>query len=179
MKRLLVISLLGLLVFNAIGYYALIAYEGVEAKRVAIASVQDANLIQFKFPATVYSHVENSDFEFLDGEYSHEGKTYVMVKKRIVNDTVEVYCLHNMKQDLLNDKLGEYVSAQTNDKSQHPASPVKQLVKNFLKEYLSDTPFTIAAPNFVSTTSRLGLSTDTAVLSSAVISILAPPPQSV
>jgi hypothetical protein len=146
MQRLTVISLLGLLLFNAFGYYFLSGYQQEQAKHLAISQVKDADFTLIKLPASLYLHMENTDFEYVDQVFEYKNETYNKVKQRIHNDTLEIYCVHNVQHEKLKANFNDYVSGQLDvDNNDSPKdSPLKHLLKNFLKEYITDSPLKIA-----------------------------------
>lgn len=112
--------------------------------------VQLANLPETAFeivriPASLYVHLEDTDFEMVDDVYTINGKTYQVVKRRIVNDNLEIYCLRDFRQDELNRLLADYAHqqgiAQSDDA--HSDAPIQCFSKNFLKEYLPFSPISI------------------------------------
>jgi hypothetical protein len=180
MKRLVAILLLALLLFNAFGYYALFAYEQGKARRAHIADLPDSAFTVLKVKATLYVHLEDSDFEYTEGGFQHEGKTYNMVKRRVVNDTLEIYCLRDFRQDELNSLIAEYSHQQGIGKADDSQSdaPMKLVLKSFLKEYLPNTPISIVKTP-VSTEGGQNLSIPIAaasVLTAGHLSIPSPPP---
>jgi hypothetical protein len=145
MQRLTVIPLLGLLLFNAFGYYFLSVYQQEQAKHLAILQVKDADFTLIKLPASLYLHMENTDFEYVDQVFEHKNETYNKVKQRIFNDTLEIYCVRNVQHEKLKAHFNDYVSEQLDiDSNNEKDSPLKQLLNNFLKEYIADSPLKIA-----------------------------------
>jgi hypothetical protein len=145
MQRFIVISLLGLLLFNAFGYYFLSGYQQEQAKHLGYAQTKDADFTLIKLPASLYLHLENTDFEYSDQVFEYKNETFNKVKQRIFNDTLEIYCVRNVQHEQLKANFNDYVSGQMEaDKngSSHE-SPIKQLLKNFLKEYITDSPYKI------------------------------------
>jgi len=65
-----------------------------------------------------------------------EGDVYWVVKQRIVNDTLQIYCLHDYKKEKINNQLAD--ATQVNHSS-IPAAPLKWLLKSFLKEFTVPT----------------------------------------
>jgi hypothetical protein len=146
MQRLTVIPLLGLLLFNAFGYYFLSGYQQEQAKHLAISQIKDAHFTLIKLPASLYVHLEDTDFEYLDQVFEYKNETYNKVKQRIFNDTLEIYCVRNVKHEKLKAHFNDYVNGQLNfddNKESSKNSPLKQLLTNFLKEYITDSPLKI------------------------------------
>lgn len=96
----------------------------------------DADLKVVKIPISLYTHIENSEFTYSEKEMNFEGSVYWVVKQRIVNDTLQIYCLHDYKKEKINNQLAEV--AQVNHSS-IPVAPLKWLLKSFLKEFTVPT----------------------------------------
>jgi hypothetical protein len=180
MKRLIAISFLFLLLFNAFGYYLLFGYEQRQERSEQLANLPESAFEIVRLPASLYVHLEDTDFEMVDDVYTIEGKTYQVVKRRIVNDKLEIYCLRDFRQDELNRLLADYAHEQgiTQSDDSNSDAPTKSFSKNFLKEYLPLSPISI-----VKTTSNTegGILTtisvaDASLLSVGHFSIPSPPP---
>ena len=182
MKRLVAISLLGLLLFNAFGYYVLFAYEQAEARRLQLAELPDSAFDIIKLPASTYVHLEDTPFEYVNGEFQVGGKTYQTVKQRIVNDVLEIYCLRNVRADQITAKFNDFVQDQMVWKSNtsHNDSPTKQLLKSFLKDYIPNNAhqFTrLFASNTEGSVAVKIRAVNDAFLASAVVECISPPPE--
>lgn len=146
MQRLTIISLLCLLLFNAFGYYFLSGYQQEQAKHLGYSELKNADFTLIKLPASLYLHLDNTDFEYSDQVFEYKNETYNKVKQRIVNDTLEIYCVRNVQHEQLKANFNDYVSSQMDidhNSGSSKESPIKQILKNFLKEYLSDSPYKI------------------------------------
>lgn len=135
-----------LLLFNAFGYYLLFGYEQKAAHQKFVQSVQNLpntafNIVKFKVSA--YVNIEDRDFEYVEGSYVSEGKTFNFIKKRIHNDSLELYCINNVGQDLLNAKFNQYVQENIIDTDDDNVPPAKLTFKSFLKEYIPHTPLVV------------------------------------
>ena len=181
LKRIAAILLLSLLLFNAAGYYLLFAYEQVQARHMAIQEMPDSNFKIFKFLISPYAHIEDRDFEFTEGQFIVDGKTYNAVKKRIVNDSLQLYCLNNFRQDQLTAQYNDFVTESVFDGANSPLekSPVKQMLKSFLKDYVSKNIYVLVvnltAPKTTDEHLKIGVSDDR-ILTSSTLSVHAPPP---
>ncbi len=147
MQRLTVILLLCLLLFNALGYYFLSGYQQEQAKHLGNSSIKDTDFTLIKLPASLYVHLEDTDFEYIDQVFEYNNETYNKFKQRIINDTLEIYCVRNVQHEKLKAHFNDYVSGQMDIdtyKGSSKESPIKQLLKNFLKEYISNFPYKIA-----------------------------------
>ena len=139
LKRLAAISFLFLLLFNAFGYYLLFGYEQVQARQQVVSTIQDMPESAFtvvKMLVSPYAHIEDRDFEYVEGAFMKDGKAYNFVKKRIVNDSLELYCLNNVRQDQLTAQFNDYVKENVITGKTSQNLPTKQMLKSFLKDYI-------------------------------------------
>jgi hypothetical protein len=139
LKRLAAISFLLLLLFNAFGYYLLFGYEQAQARQQAVSAIQDlpeSSFMVVKMLVSPYAHVADRDFEYVEGAFIKDGKAYNFVKKRIVNDSLELYCLNNVRQDQLTAQYNAFVKENVLNGKTSQNLPTKQLLKSFLKEYI-------------------------------------------
>ncbi len=101
MKKTAAILLLAILLFNWCGYRLLTAYMESKADARFIAQLDNNNydesdLISIKVPAAHLSYYTNSkEFERVDGQVEIAGIKYNYVKRRFVNDSLELLCIPN------------------------------------------------------------------------------------
>jgi len=179
MKRLVAILLLGLMLFNSFGYYLLFAYERQQARDMAIANTPEALFDVIKIKVALYTSVSDTDFEFVDEEMTVENKTYQIVKKRIKNDTAELYYFRDFHQEALRKTLNDIVVSQTQDDQTGSNQPIKHLLKSFLKDYIHDEDFAFELNSTEYTTFEPLVLNATAHIfkASAFLSLHAPPPE--
>ena len=111
--------LLGILVFNWLGYQLYISVMEMSENNKLEAQLDDNNydeseLISVKVPATHLSYYTNSKlFERVDGQIEVNGISYKFVKRRLFNDTLELLCIPNhaiMKLQAINDNFFKWVN---------------------------------------------------------------------
>ncbi|PWT77439.1 MAG: hypothetical protein C5B59_04085 [Bacteroidetes bacterium] len=101
MKRIASILLLSILVFNWFGYQLLTSYFQSKAdfqlkSRLDDNRYSESELISIKVPAENLGYYVNSQkFERVDGKIEINGIQYNYVKRRVYNDTVELFCIPN------------------------------------------------------------------------------------
>ncbi|MBL7816145.1 MAG: hypothetical protein JNL70_14095 [Saprospiraceae bacterium] len=137
MKRITTIFILLLLLFNAFGYYLLFSYEQVQAHRVTLETVPNSSFKVIKMLVSVYADIEDREFEYVDGSFFYEGKAYTIVKKRIKNDSLELYCLNNMREDQLNTQLGDFLNQNIISGKNSGNQPAKKILKQYYKRYIN------------------------------------------
>ncbi|KAA6436741.1 hypothetical protein FEM33_21640 [Dyadobacter flavalbus] len=141
MRRIISILLLGLLLYNMVGYS--IVYLSEERHVISNAgkdlvqqSVASENII-IKVPVSV-PYQNNWDApEPAEGQIEHEGRFYQMKSQQLINDTLYVQCKFDQNArdrftDLvskINDQVTGTAAGSRNDQHAH-------VLKNFLKEYM-------------------------------------------
>ena len=123
-----------------------------------------------KILVSAYADIEDRDFEYLEGSFFHEGKAYNFVKKRIKNDSLELYCLNNVRQDQLMVQLNDYLHQNVINGKTSGNLPTKQMLKSFLKKYIINP---ILPPDFCSTKEK---KTSSIVISDDEMPIIFLPP---
>lgn len=152
----------------------------MQARKDVVQTVKDMPESAFKvikLPISAYVHIEDRDFEYIDGEYQSEGQTYNFVKKRIVNDSLELYCINNFRQDKLAAHFNDYVKENILNGKGTQNQPTKQMLKSFLKEYISnDIILVVSYPTEItSECSKINVAPSSTLLS-AYLSLHSPPP---
>ncbi len=160
MKRIAAILLIGVLLFNWIGYQFYSAFMEQRADNTLIASLDqnsysESDLISIKVPAVhLSSYVNDKEFERVDGKIEIEGVQYNYVKRRFVNDSLELMCIPNKKATQLQSAKEEFFKL-VND-LQHPGQSKKAdqhttSFKCFNGEYYADQDqFAVQAQTTVS-----------------------------
>jgi type II secretory ATPase GspE/PulE/Tfp pilus assembly ATPase PilB-like protein len=178
MKRFASISLLALLLYNAFGYYLLFAYEREQARVMALQDMPESAFQVLKFNLAIYTSVQNTDFEYVNEELLVEGKTYNIVKKRVQNDTLQMFYLRNFRQDELRQNLNEIVENQTLSNHSTDNSPIKQLLKSFIKDYIPQGTFLLLfEPNNLTTEGVVLTATFKRYKDSDYVYLHSPPPE--
>ncbi len=146
MKKGITIFFLSLLLFNALGYYVLLSYQQVQAHRIAIEDLPESSFKVVKMLVSPYANIEDRNFEYVEGSFFYEGKAYNFVKKRIKNDSLELYCINNIRQDQLTVQLNDYLNQNVINGKASSNQSAKQILKQFLKEYIPTYVGTLALP---------------------------------
>jgi hypothetical protein len=99
LKKIATILLLGILMFNLVGYRLLVTYMQDRMERNMVASLDgnrydESQLVSVKLPISHLSYYNaDSQFERVDGSVELSGVQYRYVKRRIYNDSLEFLCL--------------------------------------------------------------------------------------
>ncbi len=142
LKRAISLLLLSLFLYNMVGYYTLFFIQQVNIKQDITQTIEQGNiseedLIVFSIPITLPYQSER-DFERIEGDFEYEGKQYEMVKKRLKNDTLYVYCLNNVAQERLKAKLSKHTAAHVGDPAgSNTSKSAEKIIKQIIKDYLS------------------------------------------
>jgi len=128
-KRIAAILLLGLLLFNWVGYELYTAILQHQADKTMVATLDqnnysDADLISIKVPAVhLSSYVNTKEFQRVDGKIEIEGVQYNYVKRRFTEDSLELLCIPNKTATRLQTAKNEFFKL-VND-LQHPGQSKK------------------------------------------------------
>jgi len=128
-KRIAAILLLGLLLFNWVGYELYTAILQHQADKTMVATLDqnnysDADLISIKVPAVhLSSYVNTKEFQRVDGKIEIEGVQYNYVKHRFTEDSLELLCIPNKTATRLQTAKNEFFKL-VND-LQHPGQSKK------------------------------------------------------
>jgi hypothetical protein len=142
LRRILSILLLGLLLYNMVGYSIVYLSEEryvVSAKgKHFIQQNSGTEDIVIKVPVAVPYQNDWDAPEPVTGQIEHEGQFYQMKSQQLINDTLYVQCEfdQNARDRFSNlvSKINDQVTGASSDpqKDQH-----SQILKNFLKEYMN------------------------------------------
>lgn len=140
MKRFTAILFFLVLLFNLYGYQLVIAYlqQRHDVKLTAQLDQEqyaDEDLISIKTALSLPYYNQSMDFERVDGSVKIDGVEYQYVKRRIVNDSLELLCLPNTVKQKLQTAKADFFKI-TND-LQRPEGNKKgaNIIKTVLPEY--------------------------------------------
>ncbi|WP_367755878.1 hypothetical protein [Flavobacterium sp. WC2430] len=139
MKRIASLFLLVSLFYNVLGYYLMFAYQDEQAWVSAIEKTPDSEFQVIELNATLYSFIEDTDFEYVNENVVIENKSYHIFKKRIQNNILSLYYLRNSYGDVIGKDLKDIVNNQLFDSTPSKNSPIKKLLKTFLQDYIPNT----------------------------------------
>lgn len=119
MKKLFTIGLLILFCLNLVGY-KFIANFYANRSSAELQVILDekkfnaSDLVSFKLPLNQPYIVNTDGYESLEGNMDYKGVNYQFVKKRIINDTLEIVCIPNTDRTRI-DKNSVDIAKQLND----------------------------------------------------------------
>lgn len=144
MKRIASLFLIVTLFYNVMGYYLMFAYQEEQAWVSTMEKRHDTEFEVIQLNATLYSFIEDTDFEYVNEDVVINNKRYHIFKKRIQNNILSLYYLRNAHQDAISQDLKDIVDNQLFNGSSSKESPVKKLMKSFLQDYISNNTVCVA-----------------------------------
>ena len=133
---LLLILLFTSLLYSTVEYYMLISYE---KEQIWIASIKNNSNPAFKIiklNASLYTFMDDTEFENVDENIIIKDKMYHVFKKRIKDNFLHLYYLCNGNQNKLDVELKRFTDNQLLTNSHSNKSPIEKLLKSFCKDYL-------------------------------------------
>lgn len=148
-KRIVSFFLIVNLFYNVLGYY-LLYHQQEEQNWVALMERQEPSKYKMlEINASLYSFVEDTDFEYVNENITVNNKHYHVFKKRIQNNILQLYYLPNSHLNAINTDLKTIVDQQLFDQSTNNDYPAKKLLKTFLTDYVFTNPIVLKSPPFL------------------------------
>ncbi|WAC10156.1 hypothetical protein [Dyadobacter pollutisoli] len=142
MRRILSILLLGLLLYNMVGYS--VVYLSEEKQTVSavgkdfIQQSSGTEDIVIKVPVAVPYQNNWEAPQPAQGLIEHEGRFYQMKSQQLVNDTLIVRCEYDQSARERFSDLASKINDQVTGNNNAPEKDTHSLIlKNFLKEYMA------------------------------------------
>jgi hypothetical protein len=140
LRKFVAISLVLLLLFNAMGFFGL--FVGLRfktasdlTKRLDSHQYNEDETITVKVPITVpYTLSLDEEYERTDGEVEHQGEFYRLIKQKFENDTLYMVCIKDQESKRIHNALGDYVKTFA-DKPVDGKQNGK-ISLNFIKDFL-------------------------------------------
>lgn len=133
---------MGVLLFNFYGYRLMISYMQHQQDMLLDAQLEreqysDADLLSIKTPLTLPYLASSPEYERVQGSIEIDGITYQYVKRRVLNDTLEILCLPNRAKTHLQSAEREFFRQQLQGT---PSGPTKQhtTIKIVLPDYCQE-----------------------------------------
>ncbi|HEX4850893.1 MAG TPA: hypothetical protein VFV08_08815 [Puia sp.] len=142
LKKIATILLLGILLFNWFGYQILTSYLEQRANQridnlVDRNIYQESQLISIKVPADHLGYfINSSQFERVMGKIVIAGIQYNFVKKRLYNDSLELFCIPNTQATALKsvrNEICKWLNDQSGQNKKSDSNP--GAAKNFSTDY--------------------------------------------
>lgn len=139
LKRIISIFLVFLLLFNALGFYGLLKGLRYNSTRDLVARLNNNQYSQdetvtLKIPLAI-PYQSNSQYERVDGEFTHEGNVYRLVKQKFDSDTLFVVCIKDKTSGHIEQALTDYVKTFTDNPAQ--GKDTSKLLVSIIKDFLA------------------------------------------
>jgi hypothetical protein len=140
MKRIVSIFLAVLVLMNIMGYYGI--FLGLKYThttqihhRLDTDSYTESETVTIKVPLAI-PYAADTEYERVDGEIEHNGQSFRLVKQKLVQDTLYIVCIRDVKSDHLKQALAEYVKT-FRDAPQN--GPQQKIVPSFIKDFIQSS----------------------------------------
>ena len=138
LKRIVSILLVALLLFNALGFYGLLA--GLKYKstlelvhRLDNQQYSKAETFTIAVPIAI-PYQQSSEYARVDGEIEHNGEFYRLVKQKFANDTLFIVCIKDHESKRIKQALTDYVKTFTDKPAD--AKNTSSTAITFIKDFL-------------------------------------------
>jgi hypothetical protein len=177
LKKIIAISLIFLLLFNALGFYGL--FVGLRYKtasdlvaRLDKQQYLDEETVTLKIPMAIPYHLD-SEYERVDGEIEHDGEFYRLVKQKLQKDTLYIVCIKDYDSKRIKQALADYVKTFTDKPvdAKHSGKISISFIKDFLPTSIEMTHSSDGWMHDVSFTTIVDS------FSSRSLAVVSPPPQ--
>ncbi len=182
LRKFIAIFLVFLLIYNMIGHYLVLIYQQKVAnlhfsQSLALDDIPNDDFFIIKVPASLYVPAKNTEFEPISGSFEYKGKFYDMVKRKVENDTLYIYCINNHYKEKIASQIANYVKSYVvdfeNDKNNTQS---QKLLKSFAKEYLKVSAYKLLSI-YQSQTSEKNVILDDSSPAMPSIATPSPPPE--
>ncbi len=141
MKKIIAIALIALILMNVMGYYGV--FIGLQIKndvamktRLDLDDFSPSQIVTIEIPLTLPYGAAASDFERVDGTFTHKGEVYRLLKQKVFNDVLTIQCVKDSEARKIQLALAEYVKTFADDQS---SSTQGKTVFTFIKDYLPES----------------------------------------
>ena len=143
LKKLTVILLLGVHLFNIVGYKAFFQYFITSSDQQVLLRLDsegysDAELSEIKVPLGLPYLTYRKSFERVNGEIVINGVHYNYVKRKISNDTLYLQCLPNFTKTKLSEAETKFASETGNNSTDSKGNAIKKFSLSY--EYSQQLP---------------------------------------
>ena len=131
---------MGVLLFNLCGYQWVIDYlqrqhDQKLTAQLDKAEYQDEDLISIKTPLSLPYYNASADFERVDGSIQINGVEYKYVKRRVINDSLELLCLPNTEKQKLQTAKSDFFKMSNDLQRTDGNKKTTNIIKSVLPDY--------------------------------------------
>lgn len=139
MRKAISIVLVGILLFNVLGFYGLFLSLRMKStqdllQRLDHNQYSDAETITLKVPVSLPYTSGNDQYERVNGEIEINGEFFHLVKQKLAQDTVYIVCIKDVQGKKITQVLNDYVKTFS-DKSTSTKNTDK-IFQTIIKDYL-------------------------------------------
>lgn len=131
------------MLYNMVSAYMLYNFDKQQKWAAEVSETSQLKFHIIKLNASLYSFVEDSDFEQVNQDVIVGEKSFHVFKKRIKDNVLELYVLNNVNESAMNVKLAKLAKVSFADDSDLSTSPLKKLLKLISFDYIFNKEFTI------------------------------------
>jgi hypothetical protein len=146
MKRIATLFLIVTLFYNMIGYYLMFAYQEQQAWVARMEKTTHTDFRVMRLNASLYSFADDTEFEEVNEDVIINNKSYHIFKKQVKNNVLSLYYLPNTNENTISKDLHDIVDSQLFNSGSSKDSPVKKLLKSFIKDYIDNPEVSIPVP---------------------------------
>jgi hypothetical protein len=93
--------------------------------------------------ASLYSFADDTEFEEVNEDVIINNKSYHIFKKQVKDNVLSLYYLPNTNKNTVSKDLNDIVDSQLFNSGSSKESPVKKLLKSFIKDYIDNPEVSI------------------------------------
>ena len=129
-----------------IGYYLMFAFKEQQAWVARMENTSPSDFRVLRLNASLYSFVDDTEFEDVNEDVVINNKSYHIFKKQIKDNVLSLYYLPNTNENTVSKDLNELVHSQLFNTGSSKESPTKKLLKSFIKDYIDNPEVSIPMP---------------------------------
>lgn len=121
-----------------IGYYLMFAYQEQQAWVARMEKTSHTDFRVMRLNASLYSFADDTEFEEVNEDVIINNKSYHIFKKQVKDNVLSLYYLPNSNENTVSKDLNDIVDSQLFNSGNSKESPVKKLLKSFIKDYIDN-----------------------------------------
>lgn len=144
---LLFTTLLVTLIYNALAYRMLFAFDQEQEWVTAMKKIPNPEFKVIQMNASLYTFAEDTELEYVNENITLNNKSYHIFKKQIKNNIINLYYLPNVNSSLSTEEIENIIDSQLFNSSNENKGASKKIVKTFAIDYFIQYPEFIAISN--------------------------------
>ena len=135
------------LVYNALGYRMLFAFDQEQEWVTAMKKIPNPEFKVIQMNASLYTFAEDTELEYVNENITLNNKSYHIFKKQIKNNILNLYYLPNVNSSLSSEEIENIIDGQLFNSSTENKGASKKIVKTFAIDYFIEKPVFIEFSN--------------------------------